>query len=230
MAISVSISAVATGTTTATLTWSISGVTIGQQPWYVTLSGSGTISPSSISQSNGGVTGQTAYVTGLSPSTSYSWQILTEAPAGVPGPFATSNTVTTSAATPAPSWTDQTLAGFQAGTAYSDGVSASNASSYAVYSGSLPTGISLNTSTGAVTGTPTTSGQAYSFVLSATGAGGTITTGTFSGTVAAPSTAGKVKVYSGGSFVYGTVKVWSGSAWTTGTVKVWSGSAWTTSK
>jgi len=227
---SVSISATATGSSTATLSWSIAGVSVGQQPWFFTLNGSGTISPASVGpQSNGGTSG-TAYVTGLSPSTNYSWTINAETPSGVPGPNATSNTVTTSAAPAAPSWIDQALAGFQAGAAYSDGVSASNATSYGVYSGSLPSGISFNTSTGAVTGTPTISGESYSFVLSASGVGGTITTGTFSGTVAAPSGAGQVKVWSGSAWVYGQPKVWNGSAWVTGTTKVWSGSAWTTSK
>jgi hypothetical protein len=226
---SVSISATATGSSTATLSWSISGVTIAQQPWFFTLNGSGTISPSSVGpQSNGGTSG-TAYVTGLSPSTNYSWTINAETPSGVPGPNATSNTITTSAATPAPSWTDQALGSFQATVAYSDGVTASNASSYAVYSGSLPTGISLTPGSGAVTGTPTVASQAYSFVLSATGAGGTITTSTFSGTVSAAPTAGKIKTWNGSAWVYGTVKVWSGSDWVTGTAKVWNGSAWVTS-
>lgn len=85
-----------------------------------------------------------------------------------------------------PSWSDNSLAGFQAETAYSDGVSATNMSysgSYSVSAGSLPSGISLNTSSGAVTGTPTTAFQTYSFTIQASNSYGTITT-SFSGTVA----------------------------------------------
>jgi hypothetical protein len=47
------------------------------------------------------------------------------------------------------------------GTAYSGGVTASGGVppyTYSLYSGSLPTGLTLNTSTGAITGTPTTGG------------------------------------------------------------------------
>lgn len=88
--------------------------------------------------------------------------------------------------TPAPVWTDNTLAGFQVGVAYSNGVSASNSPAYSVSVGSLPAGISLNTSTGAVTGTPTTAAT-FSFSISAANAGGTITQA-FSGTVAAAAT------------------------------------------
>ena len=55
------------------------------------------------------------------------------------------------------------------GTAYSSSAAASNGTApyaYSVSAGSLPTGLSLNTSTGAVTGTPTTAG-AYNFTISA---------------------------------------------------------------
>lgn len=45
--------------------------------------------------------------------------------------------------------------------------------SYAVTSGTLPTGISLNTSTGALTGTPTVAQTAASVTITATGPGGT---------------------------------------------------------
>jgi len=125
-----------------------------------------------------------------------------------------------------PVWTDNTLAGFTAGSPYSDGVSATNSPTYSVISGALPTGISLNSSTGAVTGTPTTGGQSYSFTIRAINADGNVTQA-FSGTVAAAVTAGKVKVYEAtGAWVYGTVKVWNGSTWAAGLVKVWNGSSW----
>ena len=56
------------------------------------------------------------------------------------------------------------------GTAYSQTATASGGSapySYAVLSGSLPTGLSLNSGTGAITGTPTVAGS-YSFTIQAT--------------------------------------------------------------
>ena len=47
------------------------------------------------------------------------------------------------------------------------------ATSFAVQSGALPTGVSLNTSTGAITGTPTAWAASGSVTIRATGAGGT---------------------------------------------------------
>jgi len=67
-----------------------------------------------------------------------------------------------------PSFTDTTvLSPATMGTAYSDGVSASNTSSYSIISGAIPTGLSFNTSTGAITGTPTAQGV-FSFSVRAT--------------------------------------------------------------
>lgn len=73
--------------------------------------------------------------------------------------------------TPAPSFTDGSVANGILGKSYSDGVSASNTSSYGLRSGSLPSGLSLNTSNGAITGTPTQQGS-YSFSIDAFGPGG----------------------------------------------------------
>ena len=67
-----------------------------------------------------------------------------------------------------PAWTDQTIAVIQVGSAYADGVSASGtpAPTYSVSAGALPAGLSLNTATGAITGTPTAAG-AYDFTIRA---------------------------------------------------------------
>lgn len=127
-----------------------------------------------------------------------------------------------------PSWTDQSLAGFVATVAYSDGVSATNSPSYSVSSGSLPSGISLNSSSGAVTGTPTTAGQSYSFVLRAANGDGAVTA-SFSGTVAAAPSAGKWRVWTGSTWVVGPLKVWNGTTWVDSSVKVWNGSQWVSS-
>ncbi len=127
-----------------------------------------------------------------------------------------------------PSWTDNTLAGFTANVAYSDGVSATNSPTYSVSVGSLPSGISLNTSNGVVSGTPTTAGQSYSFTLRAANGDGAVTA-SFSGTVAAAPTAGKIRTWNGTAWVYGPVKVWNGTTWVEGPVKVWNGTVWSTS-
>ena len=78
---------------------------------------------------------------------------------------------------PTPVWTDQVLASpAYVDSPYSDGVSATYATSYVISSGSLPTGLSLNSSTGAVTGTPTTE-QTASFTIQASNLTGTISQG-----------------------------------------------------
>jgi len=78
---------------------------------------------------------------------------------------------------PAPVWTDQTVASPTfIGSSYSDGVQATYATSYTVSSGSLPAGLSLNSSTGAITGTPTTE-ETQNFTIQASNSTGTISTG-----------------------------------------------------
>lgn len=98
--------------------------------------------------------------------------------------------------TPSPSWSDQALSTTSVveGQSYSDGVTATNATSYAVQSGSLPSGITLNTSTGAITGTAAQgSAGTYNFVIRASGAGGSIDTNTLTLTVI--DDGGKVRVF-----------------------------------
>ena len=82
-----------------------------------------------------------------------------------------------------PSWSDQTLGNITQGVAYSDGVSATGTgtTTYSVYSGSLPTGLSLNSSTGAITGNTGSTGS-YSFTIRATNSWGYIEK-VFSGTI-----------------------------------------------
>lgn len=57
-----------------------------------------------------------------------------------------------------PVWVTTTLPVGTVSVAYSATLNATNATSYSVQSGTLPAGLSLNTSTGAITGTPTTNG------------------------------------------------------------------------
>ena len=79
-----------------------------------------------------------------------------------------------------PAWvTSGALTNFIKGNSYTLSLSASDADSaitYAIASGALPTGISLNTTTGVISGTPTVNvGTPYSFVVSATDLGGNTT-------------------------------------------------------
>ncbi len=102
-------------------------------------------------------------------------------------------------------------------------MSATNTTSYSVFSGALPTGLSLNTSTGAITGTPTAQGS-YSFVIRATGSGGNTNTSTLTIVINPPgrrftgsSTSvalTNMKRHNGSSFVDVTiVRRFTGSAW-----------------
>lgn len=95
------------------------------------------------------------------------------------GPWSATGSITTRVTPPV--WIDNTLANtMREGAAYSDGVVAvdttpsTHAISYSVASGSLPPGISINSGTGAITGTPSsgTAGVTYSFKLRATNTGG----------------------------------------------------------
>lgn len=155
-----------------------------------------------------------------------------ETVSGVPqsGTFSFSAQVPACPVSYEPVWVDTTLAAFQASVAYSDAVSASNMeySGQYVLSGALPSGVSLNSNTGVVSGTPSVAGQSFSFdILAQNAYGGVLAS--FGGVVAAAPTAGKLKVWNGSAWVYGPVKVWDGSVWVGGTVKVWNGSGWVTS-
>jgi hypothetical protein len=106
------------------------------------------------------------------------------------------------------------------GIAYSDGVTASEAASYSLFSGTIPNGLSLNTSTGAITGTPTTPGT-FNFVIRATNVTGSTDTGTLTITVISAA-----RVWNGSAFVSGLANVWNGTSFVSGTIRVWNGSAW----
>src|SRR5436190_260436 len=85
--------------------------------------------------------------------------------------------------------TDELVGMNRVGALLIDGVLAagSPAPTYAVTAGSLPAGLVVNSTTGAITGTAT-SGGAYSFTVTATNGEGTATA-LFTGTVFAPPTA-----------------------------------------
>ena len=85
-----------------------------------------------------------------------------------------------------PNWTDDELPAFEFGGTVDDGVAAtgSPAPIYSVSSGALPTGLTLDTATGAITGSPTVAG-AYSFEITATNASGSVAAA-FAGTIVSP--------------------------------------------
>lgn len=101
---------------------------------------------------------------------------------------------------PLVTWNDSSISTvFSVGTPYSDSISANNAFGYAVYSGSLPDGVTLNTATGVISGTPTTGGT-YTFTLAAyNGSSEYSYISPFTVTVADPG--GKIFVFNGSSWV-----------------------------
>jgi hypothetical protein len=126
-------------------------------------------------------------------------------------------------------WSDQilTTTTVRVNQPYVDGVVASNTVSYALQTvNTLPPGLSLNTGSGAITGTPTTVGT-YSFRVVASNASTptaeTITTGLLT-IVVEPSAGGAV--WNGTEWVPGVFKIWNGSAWIESPVKIWNGSSW----
>lgn len=123
-----------------------------------------------------------------------------------------------------PNWVDDELGSFVETVIYQDFVEATNSPTYAVQSGSLPTGISLNTSTGEVSGTPTVLNESYSFTIRATNADGYIEQ-TFTGTVQ-PDLGGGVKVYDGTTWNNEIVYAYDGAAWVEGKVYRYNGSIW----
>ena len=125
--------------------------------------------------------------------------------------------------TPAPSFTDTTVVGGILGKSYSDGVAANTTTSYALASGSLPPGLSLNTSSGAITGTPTQQGS-FTFAINASGGGGTTGSGNLTIQILPPgnrrnssdfaSNLAVAKRYNGTSWVnLTTMKRFNGTAW-----------------
>lgn len=70
--------------------------------------------------------------------------------------------------------------------------------SYTVFSGSLPVGLSLNASNGTISGTPTTAAS-YSFIIRGTNTGGSVNTSTINITVYSSSLAGVIPTATGTS-------------------------------
>lgn len=101
---------------------------------------------------------------------------------------------------PLATWNDNAVSTvFSVGTPYSDSISANNAAGYAVASGALPDGVTLDTSTGAVSGIPAVGGT-FNFTLAAyNGSNEYIYTSPYQVTVDDPG--GKFFIYEGSSWV-----------------------------
>jgi large repetitive protein len=83
------------------------------------------------------------------------------------------------------------LLGGTVGTSYTETISASGGTSpytFSVFSGALPTGLSLNSSTGVISGTPSAAGT-FSFTIKAVDAGGNAAMQYLTITVTSPGTA-----------------------------------------
>jgi hypothetical protein len=131
------------------------------------------------------------------------------------------------------SWSDQTLTSGAVvqGEAYSDQVLVAAGPVSVSYSSApgfaLPSGLSVSSTTGAITGSVATPGT-YSFKIRATnGSAEFIETNTL--TLVVEVAGGYVKVWNGSSWVDGTVNVRTAGAWVEGTVQVRSISSWITS-
>jgi hypothetical protein len=181
---------------------------------------SGTIPPGLTFNSNGTITG-TPTTIGSFPFTVFATNITGTASASV----------TLVVNRPTPVYTDSTVSSASTlGVAYSDGVAATDATNYAINSGSLPTGLSLNASTGAITGTPTAVGN-FTFVIRASNETGGVNTSSLSINVISP-----VRVNTAGpnsntaTFVVGAARVWNGASFVAGVVRVWNGTAFVSSR
>ena len=130
---------------------------------------------------------------------------------------------------PIPVYTDSTVSSPATwGISYTDAVAATDATNYAVNSGTFPPGLSLNPSTGAITGTPTAVGS-FTFVIRASNETGGVNTPSRTINVISPvrvntatgptasfvTGAVNVNTVTGptGSFVPGAVSVWNGTTW-----------------
>lgn len=174
-------------------------------------------------------------ISGLQAGTSYDFRVAAKNAASIAfGNWsAYSGILTVSTEASAPVWVDNTIGAFSANIPYSDSVSATNADSYSISAGALPSGISLS-SGGSLSGTPTVAQQAYSFTIRATNSSnGLFVTQAFSGTVGGSDQ--PIKVYAGLAYpgnidgwVNATVRVYDGSNWVTPIIKVYNGASWIT--
>lgn len=126
---------------------------------------------------------------------------------------------------PLATWNDNTVSTvFSVGTPYSDSISANNAVGYAVSSGVLPDGVTLDPSTGTVSGVPSVGGV-FNFTLAAyNGSSEYIYTSPYQVTVDDPG--GKFFVYEGSSWVEKEPYYYNGNWNSRAVVYYYNGSTW----
>lgn len=124
-----------------------------------------------------------------------------------------------------PVWVDQTISSgnYSVGQSYSDSISANNAAYYS-YTGAIPPGISLNTSTGLFSGSFTTAGT-YTFTLRAyNNTSEYISTSSY--TITVSDIGGRAYVYNGTTWEEKDMMFYNGNWNTRGTVYYYDGSQW----
>jgi uncharacterized repeat protein (TIGR02543 family) len=128
----------------------------------------------------------------------------------------------------APVWSSQVLASSIAtqDVAYTDGVSVTAGPdvTYTVASGALPTGVTLNSSSGAITGSPSVVGV-YNFVLAATNGSSEIIY-TDALTITVEAAGGYAKVWNGSAWVDGATYVRTAGGWAEAVINVKGVSSW----
>lgn len=147
-------------------------ISAGALPNGVTLSSTGTLSGSPT-------------VSGL-----FTFSVrVTDSTTGTGAPFRRTQNYVMSIAAPTITMTPASLPSPMAGVAYSQTITASSGQptsfTFAITAGQVPVGLSLNTATGELSGTPTQAGP-YSFTVTATDGGGFTGSQSYTGVVSAP--------------------------------------------
>jgi hypothetical protein len=166
---------------------SLPGGTVGSA-FTQSLSASGGAGPYSYAVTGGALPGGLSLTAGgnlsgtPTASGTFSFTVTVTGAAGCTG----SRNYTLNVSCPALTWTPASLPNAQAGVAYNQTVTASGAASYSLATGNLPPGLTLNSATGALTGTATAAGT-YNFTLQAAAAGGCSGTQPYSIVVSCPT-------------------------------------------
>lgn len=109
------------------------------------------------------------------------------------------------------------------GQSFNDQVVGSFVRAYGRESGSLPPGITLNTSFGTISGTPTTVGTYIFDIFADNSSNEKIFTPSLT-IIVQPAAGGKV--WNGTTWVQAPFRVWNGSTWVEAQAKVWNGTTW----
>jgi hypothetical protein len=175
------------GTVGVAYSQSLTGASGGTGPYTYALA-SGSL-PAGLSLASNGTLSGTPTAVG---SASFSVRATDSSSATAPatGPYSSAaQALTLTIAAPTITLSPTTLPNATVGVAYSQTVAASGGASpygYAVTAGSLPVGLTLNTATGALVGTPTAAGT-FNFTLSATDANAFTGSRAYTATVGAPT-------------------------------------------